>query len=251
MPQEPGACPAVGGGGSGYTSSTEFVRTYNFPQIMGDGIAGAPYTGQMTTRTVRTLANGTHLSQPERPGPMMYRDSAGRERSDAGMTAPLGLNPTPRIQSLPQIADFVARYLYIIDDDHQIAHRVAPCRPSQEAAPGGELPAGTGGDVKTEDLGTQTMLGVTISGRRQTTTFPPGTYQGNDAPVSLVRETWRSAHFGLEFLIKTSTPDGDFTQTMTTFTAGEPDPALFLPPAGYRIVDETAAFTIAIHFKPN
>ena len=252
-------CPAVGGGGS-RIGPTGSVFEYRGPSLVPRAITGAPYSGQMTGQNERTLASGAQLTQSVRAQPMKHRDSAGRVRSDSTMSPqPLAGHTNPQISSLAEIDDPVAGYVYVLDDFHKIAHRIVPCsRPAQPAAvgrtaPGPATPASRGGvgvEIAREDLGTQTMSGVTVTGRRVTTTFPPGTWQGNNQPVARVDEEWYSAEFGMNFLTKSTTPDGgETTQTMTNFTAGEPNPALFQVPAGYQIVDETAAFTITIPYQ--
>ena len=41
---------------------------------------------------------------------------------------PLGSNTTPQISMLAEINDPVAGYAYILDDFHQIAHRIVLCK---------------------------------------------------------------------------------------------------------------------------
>ncbi len=111
------------------------------------------------------------------------------------------------------------------------------------------IPARTrdnGATVKSENLGTETILGVTAIGQRNTTTYPVGTYQGNDQPVTQVNENWRSAQYGLVLRSLNTGPNGDTTTAMKDFSLDEPDPSLFQVPAGYQIVDETGEFTITI-----
>ncbi len=43
-------------------------------------VTGAPYAGRMSSQTIRTLANGTHLTQPSFEQPMTYRDTMATER---------------------------------------------------------------------------------------------------------------------------------------------------------------------------
>ena len=246
-------CPAFGAGVGGRTNSTESVQSYMAPQPAFKSIEGAPYSGRMSFQTVRTLANGTHLSQSARESPMMYRDSMGRTRTDVAMTPqPIGMNKSLSISRLAEINDPVAGYHYIIDDLHKIVHRIGTCTPAPQAnfASGGAMPANAvRPSTEDLDLGVVTMSGVAVGGRRWTTTFPPGTYQGNDGPVTTMQEIWHSALYGLDFLTKRSDLNGEQTSTMTNFTAGEPDPALFHPPPGYQIVDETAPFTITIPYQ--
>ena len=174
---------------------------------------------------------------------MTHRDSAGRIRTDLMMSPqPLVDHAKPQINSLAEIDDPVAGYIYILDDFHKIAHRIVPCSwPAQLVPIAARLasepetpPRLRGGDGT--DLGTQTMSGVAVTGRRVTTMRAQETSE----------ENWYSAEFGMNFLTKTIAPDQETTQTMTNFTAGEPNPALFHVPAGSKIVDETGAFTITI-----
>ncbi len=180
----------------------------------------------------------------------MYRDAQGRTRFDARI-APATANAGPQIVGLAEIMDSVAGYRYILDDFHKVAYRTTPCMwpVGSGAFTTATLPPAAvakGITRTTEDLGTQTMSGVTVTGTRYTTTFPPGTYQGNDGPVTTVEEDWHSAQFGLNFLTKNAFPDRENTQMMMNFNAAEPDPALFQVPDGYQIVDENAQFTITI-----
>ena len=53
------------------------------------------------------------------------------------------------------------------------------------------LIGGDQGQVNTEDLGSQTMEGVQVTGVRTTRTIPAGEI-GNDRPISIVTEVWTS-----------------------------------------------------------
>jgi len=111
------------------------------------------------------------------------------------------------------------------------------------------MPARTmenGATMKNENLGTQTIFGVAAVGTRNTTTYPVGTFQGNDQPVIQVNENWRSVQYGLTLRSSNSGVNGDTTTTMKDFSIEEPDPSLFQVPAGYQIVDESGEFTITI-----
>lgn len=247
-----GGCPDVGGVSGGQVGRTGSVFTFGFPQIMLKGLAGAAFSGQVSVQTVRTLVNGSHLTEPVRMQPTMYRDSMGRMRTDAEMTEP-GSNARPQIARLAEINDSVAGYRYVIDDFHKAAYRIRPCvrALSADSPASGPAPAAAarGITMTTEQLGTQVMSGITVTGTRETTMFPPGTYQGNDGPVTRVEEEWHSARFGLNFLSKSTNPNGETTRTMTKFMAGEPDPALFQVPQGYQVVDEASKFSITIPYQ--
>lgn len=260
----------VGPGGmtSSRSDNNGSAFTYNFPKgATVFVVTGAPYAGRTSSQTVRTLANGTHLTQQSFDQPMTYRDTMGRTRTDLAKTrtpemipAAAAANFQPQIMRLPEITDPVAGYRIILDPVHQIAHRVA-IQARQNQAPNlnaavaaariaaNPMPARTmdnGATVKNENLGTETILGVTAIGQRNTTTYPVGTYQGNDQPVTQVNENWRSAQYGLVLRSLNTGPNGDTTTAMKDFSLDEPDPSLFQVPAGYQIVDETGEFTITI-----
>ena len=97
-----------------------------------------------------------------------------------------------------------------------------------------------------ESLGTQVTEGVSVTGRRTTTIIPVGA-QGNDRPMTIVNETWYSPDLQLMVMTKYTDPrNGENTTRLTNLIVGEPDPALFQPPADYTVVDETGQFQI--HF---
>jgi hypothetical protein len=263
-----GAGQFIGPGGmtSSRSDGQSQTFTYSFPKgATVFAVTGAPYAGRMSSQTIRTLANGTHLTQQSFDQPMTYRDTMGRTRTELERmrmpdlpAAAAAANLQPQIMRLAEISDPVAGYRIILDPVHQIAHRVA-IQARQNQAPNAQvaaarmaanpMPARTmenGSTMKNESLGTQTIFGVTAIGQRNTTTYPVGTYQGNDQPVTQVNENWRSVQYGLVLRSLNSGPNGDTTQTMKDFSIDEPDPSLFQVPAGYQIVDETGEFTITI-----
>jgi hypothetical protein len=254
---------SAGMGISNHGNNTETTFTYNFPRdLTVFVVSGAPYAGRTVSQSVRTLANGTHLTQPAFEQPMTYRDSMGRTRTESRMQPlpPMGAvaKAPPQIASLPEIEDPVAGYRIILDPVHQIAHRI-PIQVRQNQAPNINTaiaaprivtplarPHQDGATVEAENLGTQTIFGVPATGHRTTTTYPVGTYQGNDQPVIMVNETWNSVQYGMVLKSSNTGPESDSTMIMKDFSGAEPDPSLFMIPAGYQIVDETGEFTITI-----
>ncbi len=91
--------------------------------------------------------------------------------------------------------------------------------------------------MSTEDLGSETMQGVAVTGTRTTLTMPTGQI-GNDAPISIVTEVWTSPELKTVVYSKRSDPRmGVQTFQLTSITRAEPDPSLFTAPAGFSIVD--------------
>ncbi|HUI56561.1 MAG TPA: hypothetical protein VLY04_16410 [Bryobacteraceae bacterium] len=98
--------------------------------------------------------------------------------------------------------------------------------------------------TSTQQLGTKLIDGVLVEGRQQTTVYPIG-FQGNDGPITVVSEHWYSPDLRLTVLSTTNDPrSGVSTTKIANLSRSEPDPSLFMVPAGYSIVDETGAFTI-------
>ncbi len=90
----------------------------------------------------------------------------------------------------------------------------------------------------TESLGSQTIEGVYVEGKKTTTTFPVG-IMGNDRPLVRVMESWISPDLKITVVSKNSDPRmGESTTRMRNINRSEPDPALFGVPADYQIVDE-------------
>ena len=92
-------------------------------------------------------------------------------------------------------------------------------------------------EVKTEDLGTQTMEGLLVTGTRTTRTIPAGQI-GNDKPISIVTEVWTSPDLKTIVSSKRSDPRmGEQTFQLTNIARTEPDPSLFTVPADFKVID--------------
>jgi hypothetical protein len=98
----------------------------------------------------------------------------------------------------------------------------------------GDLPANViavGAETKREELGQQTLEGVTVTGTRTTTEIPAGAI-GNEQPLKIVSEQWYSPELQVLVLTKHSDPrNGDTTYRLTGIVRAEPARSLFdLPP---------------------
>ena len=92
-------------------------------------------------------------------------------------------------------------------------------------------------NASTEDLGSQTMQGITVTGTRTTRTIPKGQI-GNDAPISIVTEVWTSPELRAVVYSKRTDPRmGEQTFQLTNITRSEPDPSSFTVPAGFTVTD--------------
>jgi hypothetical protein len=86
-----------------------------------------------------------------------------------------------------------------------------------------------------EDLGDQTIEGLSTHGTRSTTTIPAGV-MGNELPLITVSEQWFSNELQVLVLTKHSDPRvGDTTYRLTNIRRGEPDRSLFQVPTDYTV----------------
>ena len=93
------------------------------------------------------------------------------------------------------------------------------------------------GQATTEDLGSQTMEGVYVTGVRTTRTIPAGQI-GNEKPISIVTEVWTSPDLKTVVYSKRSDPRmGEQTFRLTGITRSEPDASLFSVPSDFKIVE--------------
>lgn len=92
-------------------------------------------------------------------------------------------------------------------------------------------------EFKREDLGDRTIAGVEAHGWRITRTIAPG-QEGNDVPLLIVNEDWRSKDLNMTLLLINDDPRrGRNTVEVKELSLTEPDPSVFAPPEGYTIVE--------------
>ena len=97
-------------------------------------------------------------------------------------------------------------------------------------------------EVNTENLGSQTMEGVQVTGVRTTQTIAVGKI-GNDRPISIVTEVWTSPELKTIVLSKRNDPRmGEQTFKLTNIQRAEPDPSLFTVPSDYKISEGPRTF---------
>jgi hypothetical protein len=89
--------------------------------------------------------------------------------------------------------------------------------------------------VAAEPLGKRTIEGITADGQRITSTIAAGAI-GNDRPIQITNETWRSDELKMVVMSKRSDPrTGEESFRLININRGEPAAYLFQAPAGYQI----------------
>jgi hypothetical protein len=104
--------------------------------------------------------------------------------------------------------------------------------------------------VTTENLGSQTMEGVQVTGVRTTQTIAAGKI-GNDRPITIVTEVWTSPELKTIVLSKRNDPRiGEQTFKLTNIQRGEPDPSLFTLPSDFKLTEGGAKTFFLYRTKP-
>jgi hypothetical protein len=221
----------------------------------GEVVTAAPYTATATTESTQVLADGNRIVN--KTSSFVARDSQGRTRRETDLhrigtmqvDSPKTVfinDPTKHTQYIfipggeatkvirsegnwkeePQIVDL--RGQRERRSQQKVIVNVQGVRDCQQSKESSE-------QVKHEDLGTQTIEGVSAQGKRETITIPAGEI-GNERPIEIVTETWFSPELHTMVLRKHSDPRmGDSSYRLTDIKRNEPDAALFKPPAGAKV----------------
>jgi hypothetical protein len=220
----------------------------------GDVITGAPYTATAVTETTQTLADGNRIVN--KTSGLVARDSQGRTRRETALhrIGPLQMDspktyfindPTNHTQyvlteggeatkivrseqswsSNPMIIAKRRAEEDALRDKKMVVARRSVGEPSEEQSK----------QVKHEDLGTQTIEGVSAEGKRETVTIAAGQI-GNERPIEIVSETWFSPELHTVVMRRHSDPRvGETIFRLTDIKRNEPDASLFQPPAGTKM----------------
>ena len=210
----------------------------------GKVVTGAPFSAVAVSETTQTLTDGNHIMRKTQTN--VFRDSQGRIRKEITLSGfgPMASSGQPK--SFVVINDPVAGATFMLHPDQKTAEKVG--RPF--ARMGGQLQGVmkekmnareqqeiANGNLKKEDLGTQTIAGVTAQGTRITRTIPAGQI-GNEKPITIVRETWYSNDLQTTVMSKRNDPwSGETTYTLTNIQRTEPAASLFAVPADYTVTE--------------
>ena len=208
----------------------------------GKVVTNAPYSATAVTETKQTLADGNVIDR--KVNSTIYRDSQGRTRRETTFTGvgPLAASGQPR--TMIMIHDPVANTGYVLHAEEKTAEQL-PTRPAHaNKNPGANLQGRfeariqqeiANGTLKKDDLGTQTINGISAQGTRYTRVIPAGQI-GNASPINIVNEQWYSPE--LQIIVKTTRTDprsGTVTYTLTNLQRTEPAASLFTVPSDYSV----------------
>jgi hypothetical protein len=201
--------------------------------LRGAPVAGAPFSAVQVTTHQQTLANGNVIQRQETTN--LFRDSQGRVREEITWSGATGQGS----RTVVTISDPVAQVVRRLNPQAKSVSEMPMRQPAAGGASartvrGAGAHEGSPNMVK-EDLGTQTLNGVTAAGTRLTRTIAAGA-MGNAEPIQIVRETWVSSDLKVPVMVKITDPRFGTTVTQLTNVArSEPDAALFQTPADYTV----------------
>jgi len=243
-------------------------------KIFGSPVQGAPYSATITNESVQTLADGNRIVQSSTG--TTARDSHGRTRQDAPLP-PIGNLSAANAPHLVFIMDPVTQVSYTLNLTDKTAEKMSipSAAPGPSAATAGarqvfvtqsgavqvpdapppppaiaivkSLGSEEHAEVTTEDLGTETMEGLLVTGTRTTRTIPAGEI-GNEKPISIVTEVWTSPDLKTIVYSKRSDPRmGEQTFKLANVVRAEPDASLFTVPADFKLTDGPQNFIYRAH----
>jgi hypothetical protein len=206
----------------------------------GKVVTGAPYSAVAVIESQQSLADGNTINRKIQSN--VFRDSQGRVRRETTLpgVGPLAASGQPK--TFVMIHDPVAATAYILHPDTKVADQL----PGRGVKPGklGDLQDKfaahmqkeiADGTVTKEDLGTQTIAGVSAQGTRYTRTIAAGQI-GNIKPIVITNERWYSPD--LQVVVKSMHSDprqGQTTYTLTNIQRTEPAANLFTVPSDYSV----------------
>jgi hypothetical protein len=207
----------------------------------GKTVTGAPFSAVAVSVSTQTLSDGNQISRKTQTN--LFRDSQGRFRKEVNFSAVGLLAPAGQPRSFVVIHDPVAKVGYSLEPEQKIARQMSFWGARRERNGAGftdkfearmqrEL---ADGSLKKEDLGTQTIAGVSAQGTRYTRTIPVGQI-GNEKPILIISEHWYSNDLQMTVMSKRSDPRyGETSYTLTNIQRGEQPASLFTVPPDYTV----------------
>jgi hypothetical protein len=230
----------------------------------------APYLAEFTSTTTQVLADGTTISRETKS--IEAQDSQGRHLNTNEQMGPLAepqghwtftnvIDPVENIQGSWNSTTKEARLIKQppldqrngcwASDEGNVRFNYGNRQAARAAAGGGGGASAVVGSLASmpitpvprpamdkpvmQDLGTDVIQGVEVKGHRMTRTIPVGQI-GNDRPIVTVNETWMAPSLGIVLRSINDDPrNGKQVREATSLSLGDPDPAVFQPPEGYKV----------------
>jgi hypothetical protein len=199
-----------------------------------------PFSGIARTTLSRVFASGTQRTVISED--RIARDGEGRVLREQHL--PWTEDPKQPVYYINILDPKTKENIHIDPQEHLAVERPVDQRYAWDYVPYDgtqyRLPVKPGVSVNTKLLGNQQINGLKCWGQRTTYLYAPGTYKGNQQPITRTWEGWYAKEIGSDVRIVAHDADpeaGDQQTDLIDITYGEPDPSIFAPPAGYAIQD--------------
>lgn len=207
-------------------------------------ISGAPFSADVIKDFNQTMADGTQV--PVETNGKMFRDSAGRTRTETELKSTTGATTLHYVTILDPVAQLNVR----LDPQTKTATLFPfPASPSQVAEAKLAKALRTHGAkvsrqpalVATQELGASTLQGFAVTGMKRTVPAAANA-QGCQRARNVVVESWFSPELQIELQSSTEDPRlGMSTTKLVNIGSAEPDTALFQAPSDYTVIDHTVS----------
>lgn len=222
-------------------------------------VKGVPFSATEIRVREQTLADGTVIKSTVEV--QLWRDGEGRMRAESKLNLKSGGAPQGRVVTIwnpiegrtitwitgNQSANFASvTHLPELQLNGMMNARAsaplqgASSRPLRAAALPVPQPSAESQDtanIHAETLPVDSIGGLEVTGTRTTQVVPAGSIY-NDRDFTVTSETWVSPELKTTVRQMTSDPrTGTVTTELSNIDRSEPDPALFKPPAGFKLVD--------------
>jgi hypothetical protein len=233
-------------------AQTTATCTLGVTAFIGYGVnskAGAPYSATAKETFEQRLADGNFIHGVTTS--RYARDAAGRTRSEMAQGCERGedgqlqprlsvnvFDPTARTTMFWQVDSFSPKVVRVSHQEAIVRKQLTAEERAERLKQAKLMEARQPRqDMHTERLGSRSINGILAEGTRTTRTIPTGE-EGNDLPLVIVNETWNSRELGIMVMAINEDPRrGKTTFELEDISLGEPDAALFAPPAGYKVED--------------
>jgi hypothetical protein len=201
-------------------------------------VEGAPFSADVVNETVEAMPDGTN-SRHATHG-KMFRDSAGRTRSETELIGPNAGAAPRRFVTIIDPIEQLSIVLDVAAQTASVSH--LPSAPATSvnnvklAATQAALQRGSKRNTSadTEVLGEMMMEGFSVTGSRHTRPAEAG------AAGKVAVESWFCSELKIELLATTQVSQSGLqsmtrTTRLTSIVPAEPDPSLFQIPIGYAV----------------
>lgn len=214
------------------------VKT-RIPGVFVTPVASAPFSGTVEILSKEPLPNGSVYTR--RTINHIARNSLGVIYNEMRKLEPPEFQGEPRILS-SHIYDPQTRLSTFLTPETHIARQMVlpvPLHPSANSTPDTNVAPSNAQNLRTQDLGIETVAGLLLHGTRKVRTVPAA-LSGTGHEITITDDYWYSDDLKVYLALSHKDPrTGEQIVGIIKVDRKEPDPSIFQIPPAYKVVDET------------